>query len=398
MSATTITLFVIGLVFLLGGADVLIRGATAIARRLGISPLLVGLTIVSLGTSAPEVAVSVTSAYHGEADMALGNVLGSNIFNILAILGSSALVAPLLVQRQLIRFDVPVMILAAIATFLLALDGNLGVLDGVILLSGLLIYTLLLVRIARRTADAPPEMPDDSPKWSQRLSVQIAMIVGGLGLLVLGSGWLVDGAIIFARLLGVSELVIGLTIIAVGTSLPELATSILAVAKGERDIAVGNAIGSNILNLLLVLGLTAVVSPTGIPVVDEAIHVDIPVMMAVCFACLPSFITGAKISRWEGGIFVGYYIAYTVFLILSSLSTGDLGTFSRTMLWFVIPLTVLVFGFSLVDEFRKRKHGGAEGGAPSQPIDPSPPAAPSESATPSEPSAPSEPESSSPEA
>jgi len=361
MSATTITLFVIGLVLLLGGADVLIRGATAIARRLGISPLLVGLTIVSLGTSAPEVAVSVTSAYHGEADMALGNVLGSNIFNILAILGSSALVAPLLVQRQLIRFDVPVMIIAAIMTFILALDGSLGVLDGVILLSGLLIYTLLLVRIARRTADSPPEMPDDSPKWSHRLSVQLAMIAAGLGLLVIGSNWLVDGAIIFARLLGVSELVIGLTIIAIGTSLPELATSIIAVAKGERDIAVGNAIGSNILNLLLVLGLTAVVSPSGIPVVDEAIHFDIPVMVAVCFACLPSFITGSKISRWEGGFFVGYYIAYTLFLILSSLSAGNLGAFSRTMLWFVIPLTVLVFGFSLVDELRKRGPRRAKG-------------------------------------
>lgn len=356
MSATTITLFVIGLLFLLGGADVLIRGASAIARRLGISPLLVGLTIVSLGTSAPEVAVSVTSAYHGEADMALGNVLGSNIFNILAILGSSALVAPLIVQRQLIRFDVPVMIMAALATFLLALDGTLDVFDGTILLTGLMFYTLLLVRIARRSADKPPPPPEDAAqRWSQRLWAQLMMIAAGLGLLVIGSGWLVDGAIIFARLLGVSELVIGLTIIAVGTSLPELATSIIAVAKGERDIAVGNAIGSNILNLLLVLGLTSVVSPTGIPVPQEAIDFDIPVMLAVCFACLPSFITGSKISRWEGGFFVGYYIAYTLFLVLSSLSDSNLGTFSRTMLWFVIPLTVLVFGFTLVQEFLKRK-------------------------------------------
>ncbi|HFE43881.1 MAG TPA: calcium/sodium antiporter [Nannocystis exedens] len=355
MSATTITLFVIGLLFLLGGADVLIRGASAIARRLGISPLMVGLTIVSLGTSAPEVAVSVTSAYHGEADMALGNVLGSNIFNILAILGSSALVAPLIVQRQLIRFDVPVMIMAALATFLLALDGTLNALDGTLLLSGLMLYTLLLVRIARRSADKPPPAENASPRWSQRLWVQLAMIVIGLALLVIGSGWLVDGAIIFARLLGVSELVIGLTIIAVGTSLPELATSIIAVAKGERDIAVGNAIGSNILNLLLVLGLTSVVSPTGIPVPQEAIGFDIPVMLAVCFACLPSFITGSKISRWEGGFFVGYYIAYTLFLVLSSLSDSNLGSFSRAMLWFVIPLTVLVFAFTLVQELVKQK-------------------------------------------
>jgi len=356
VSATTITLFVIGLVFLLGGADVLIRGASAIAVRLGISPLLVGLTIVSLGTSAPEVAVSVTSAYQGEADMALGNVLGSNIFNILAILGASALVAPLLVQGQLIRFDVPVMILAALMTYVLALDGNLGTIDGAILLSGLLVYTLILIRIAKRSADAPPPpAEEDKPlKWSQRLSAQLGMIAAGLGLVVLGSRWLVDGAIIFARLLGVSELVIGLTVIAVGTSLPELATSILAVAKGERDIAVGNAIGSNILNLLLVLGLTAIVSPTGIPVVDEAIHFDIPVMVAVCLACLPSFITGSKISRWEGGTFVAYYIAYTVFLILSSLSNTNLGIFSQTMLWFVIPITVVASVGSLIQEVRKR--------------------------------------------
>ncbi|MEZ4380871.1 MAG: calcium/sodium antiporter [Nannocystaceae bacterium] len=355
MSATTIILFILGLALLLVGADVMIRGASAIAARLGISPLLVGLTIVSLGTSAPEIAVSVTSAYQGEADMALGNVLGSNIFNILAILGASALVAPLVVQRQLIRFDVPIMILAALATYLMAFDGTLGRVDGALLLLGLAVYTFLLIRISRRSADAPPPTPapaDEAPSWSKRLSVQIAMIVAGLGLLVLGSRWLVDGAIVFARMLGVSELVIGLTIIAIGTSLPELATSIIAVAKGERDIAVGNAIGSNILNILLVLGLTSVVSPTGVPVAGEALRFDIPVMLAVCVACLPSFITGSKISRWEGAFFVGYYVAYTVFLVLSSAEHSGLELFSRMMLWFVIPLTVAVFLFTLIQELR----------------------------------------------
>ncbi|MCA9658967.1 MAG: calcium/sodium antiporter [Myxococcales bacterium] len=377
MSATTIILFIIGLALLLVGADVMIRGASAIAARLGISPLLVGLTIVSLGTSAPEVAVSVTSAYQGEADMALGNVLGSNIFNILAILGASALVAPLVVQRQLIRFDVPIMILAALATYLMAFDGALGRVDGILLLAGLAIYTFLLIRISRRSADAPPpEVPEGGPRWTQRLSVQLLMIGSGLGLLVLGSRWLVDGAIVFARMLGVSELVIGLTIIAVGTSLPELATSIIAVAKGERDIAVGNAIGSNILNLLLVLGLTSVVSPTGVPVAGEALSFDIPVMLAVCVACLPSFITGSKISRWEGAFFVGYYIAYTVFLVLSSAHHSSLGFFSRMMLWFVIPLTVAVFLFTLIQELRGK--GGPKGpaapDAADPPADPDPPA------------------------
>jgi cation:H+ antiporter len=373
MSATTIILFIIGLVFLLVGADVMIRGASAIATRLGISPLLVGLTIVSLGTSAPEVAVSVTSAYQGEADMALGNVLGSNIFNILAILGASALVAPLVVQRQLIRFDVPIMILAALATYLMAFDGALGRVDGILLLTGLAIYTFLLIRISRRSADGPPpEVPEDAPRWTQRLSVQLVMIASGLGLLVLGSRWLVDGAIVFARMLGVSELVIGLTIIAIGTSLPELATSIIAVAKGERDIAVGNAIGSNILNLLLVLGLTSVVSPTGVPVAGEALSFDIPVMLAVCVACLPSFITGSKISRWEGAFFVGYYVAYTIFLVLSSAHHSGLGLFSRMMLWFVIPLTVAVFLFTLIQELRGK--GGPKG--PAAPPAAEPPAGP----------------------
>lgn len=352
MSATTIILFILGLGLLLGGADVLIRGASAIAVRLGISPLLIGLTIVSLGTSAPEIAVSVTSAFQGQADMALGNVVGSNIFNILAILGASALVAPLVVQRQLIRLDVPIMILAALAAYVMALDGTISTLDGSLLLAGLAGYTFLLIRIARRSTDAPPEMPESGPPWMGKLGVQLGMIVAGLGLLVLGSRWLVDGAVAFARLLGVSDLVIGLTIVAVGTSLPELATSILAVAKGQRDIAVGNAIGSNTLNLLIVLGATAVVSPSGVPVPAEALSFDLPVMVAVCVACLPSFITGSVISRWEGAFFVGYYVAYTIFLVLSSQAHSGLDLFSRMMLWFVIPLTIAVFAFSLIQELR----------------------------------------------
>lgn len=355
MSAITIILFVVGLVLLLVGADVLIRGASALAARFGISPLLIGLTVVSLGTSAPEIAVSLTSAYRGETDMALGNVVGSNIFNVLAILGMSALVAPLVVQRQLIRLDVPIMILASAAVYAMAFDGTISAIDGVLLMLGLVVYTLMLIRVARRSEDRPEPAPEGEGKarWMSRLWAQLLCIAVGLAMLVLGSGWLVDGAITFARLLGVSELVIGLTIIAAGTSLPELATSILAVAKGERDIAVGNVVGSNTLNLLLVLGCTSAIAPDGVPVVPEALHFDIPVMVAVAVACLPSFITGSVISRWEGAFFVGYYLAYTTFLILVSQGSASVGAFRATMLWFVIPLTVAVFVFTLIQHLRR---------------------------------------------
>ena len=355
MSVTTILLFIVGLALLLLGADVLIRGASAIAARLGISPLIIGLTVVSLGTSAPEIAVSLTSALQGDTDMALGNVVGSNIFNVLGILGITALAAPLVVQRQLIRVDVPIMIVVSALAWLVARDGAIDRLDGLGLLTCGLLYIALLVRIARRSGQAPAPAPEGGPRWMSRLPVQLLAIVLGLVLLVVGSRWLIDGATAIARLLGLSDLIIGLTIIAAGTSLPELATSVLAALKGERDIAVGNVVGSNIMNVALVLATTAAIAPAGVPVVPQALDFDIPVMMAVALACLPSFITGSVVSRAEGAFFVAYYVAYTVFLVLSSQQHAGLAAFSAAMLYFAAPLTLAVLLFTLVQELRRRR-------------------------------------------
>ena len=362
MSALTIVLFVLGLVLLVFGADVLVGGAARIATRFGISPLVVGLTVVAFGTSAPELAVSVTAALspEGGADVALGNVVGSNIFNVLFILGLAALVSPLVVQRQLVRIDVPLMILACGACWLMALDGAITRLDGAILFGALLAYTFLLVRIARRSGDAPDEeVPSDAKgALTARLPIQLGMIVAGLAMLVVGSGWLVDGAVAFARLFGVSELIIGLTIVAAGTSLPELATSVIAAYRGQRDIAVGNVVGSNIFNVFCVLGVSSMISPRGVAVAPAALSFDIPVMTAVAFACLPVFMTGGSITRWEGALFVAYYVAYTTYLILASQQHDHLDEYSAAMLYVALPLTALTLGLMVVLDIRRRRRSG----------------------------------------
>ena len=361
MSAITLVFFVLGLVLLVVGADLLVAGASRIAARLGISSLVIGLTVVAFGTSAPELAVSVTGALNGQADLALGNVVGSNIFNVLFILGLAALVAPLVVQRQLVRLDVPIMIGVSGLCWLLAWDGVIGRLDGAILALGIVVYTTLLIRLARRQGVAaaadidvpPPAAPGTGLR--DRLLVQLAMIAGGLTMLVFGSQWLVEGAIAVAQGLGVSELVISLTIVAAGTSLPELATSVLAAFRGERDIAVGNVVGSNIFNLLCVLGCASVIAPEGVAVAPAALRFDIPVMTAVALACLPLFITGGVVSRWEGLVFVLYYIAYTVYLILSAGHHDGLAGYGLAMQWVVLPLTGLTVLVLLLRDVRRRR-------------------------------------------
>jgi cation:H+ antiporter len=359
MSAVTIVLFLVGLVLLVIGADVLVGGAARLAARFGISPLVIGLTVVAFGTSAPELAVSVTSALSpdGGADVALGNVVGSNIFNVLFILGLSALVAPLVVQRQLVRFDVPLMILACGLCWLMALDGVVGRIDGIILFVALLAYTGLLLRIARKSGeDAPAEVPTTEPNaLTAKLPMQLLMIVAGLAMLVVGSGWLVDGAVAFARLFGVSELIIGLTIVAAGTSLPEVATSVLAAYRGQRDIAVGNVVGSNIFNVFCVLGISSAVAPSGVKVAPAALSFDIPVMTAVAVACLPLFITGGTLSRWEGVLFILYYIAYTTYLILASQQHDALASYRDAMLYVALPLTALTIVVCLAVDIRRRR-------------------------------------------
>jgi cation:H+ antiporter len=342
----TYLLLIAGLVLLVFGAELLVKGASRIAAGFGISPLIIGLTVVAFGTSAPEMAISVSSALKGESDIAVGNVVGSNIFNVLFILGVSALIAPLLVSKQLVRLDVPIMVAVSVLAFALSIDGRISFIEGVALFGGILTYVAILIRIGRRSGEAG-EAIEQSKHWA----VDVGLIVVGLALLILGSRWLVSSAITIAEAMGVSELVIGLTIVAAGTSLPEVATSIIATIRGQRDIAVGNVVGSNIFNILAVLGLTAMVAPDGLPVSAAAVNFDFPVMLAVAVACLPIFFVGYSIDRWEGGLFLGYYVAYTTYLILAATEHDALPEFSNAMLYFVLPLTIITLAIVLFREY-----------------------------------------------
>ena len=347
-----VALFALGLITLIVGARSLVRGASKLALSLGVSPLVIGLTVVSMGTSAPEVAVSVGAALQGRTDMAVGNVIGSNIFNVLFILGLSALIAPLVVNAQLIRQEVPIMIGASLLLVAFAIDGRVGQTESVLLLSLLAAYTVFLIVQSRRQTQATRDeyaesMPPDRD-WDRHWAVQAALVAVGLVLLVAGSNWLVDAAVAFARAFGVSELVIALTIVSAGTSMPEVATSVTAALKGERDIAVGNVVGSNTFNVLGCLGASGLVAAGGLPVPGAALAFDLWVMLAVAFACLPVFLSGREIARWEGGLFVGYYFAYAAFLVLAARQHQSLPAFSAAMLSFVLPLTIVTLLVSML--------------------------------------------------
>ena len=347
MTLMILVYLIAGLVLLVAGAEVLVRGAAKLAAQFGIPPLIIGLTVVAFGTSAPETAVSVQAAYNNSGDLAIGNVIGSNIANVLLILGMTALVAPLIVSRQLIRLDVPIKIGASLVVYALAWDGSLSRLDGALLFAGVLSYTAFLIVSSRKDKTAPADDEfakefglDETPK-PHATAINFGLLVAGLVLLVAGSNFLVEGAVGLARALGLSELVIGLTVVAIGTSLPELATSIMAAIKGERDIAVGNIVGSNIFNLLCVLGLASLVSPSAIPVAANALAFDFPVMIAVALACLPIFFTGYRINRWEGLLFLAYYLAYTAYLVLSSTGRPFAEVFGDALIGYALPLTAV---------------------------------------------------------
>lgn len=340
-------LFAAGLVGLVLGATLLVRGASKLALSFGISPLVVGLTIVAFGTSAPEVAVSVGAVLDGRTDIAVGNVVGSNIFNVLFILGVSALITPLAVNAQLIRQEVPIMLGASLLLLALGLDGGIGLWDAALLASLMAAYTIFLIVQSRRASAQlagfeQRARPAASGSWDGRLPAQLLLIAAGLGFLVLGSDALVGAAVNFAKALGVSDVVIGLTIVAAGTSMPEVATSITAAIKGERDIAVGNVVGSNTFNILGCLGISGLAAGSaGLPLTPSLLAFDIWVMLAVALACLPVFVTGREIARWEGAVFVGYYMAYVTYLILAAQQHAALPVLSNVMLGFVVPLTVV---------------------------------------------------------
>lgn len=344
--------FILGLACLVVGAELLVRGASALAAARGISPLVVGLTVVAFGTSAPELAVSVQASLAGQSGVAVGNVVGSNIFNVLFILGCSALIAPLVVSQQLIRLDVPLMIGISLLTLGLAYDFLLSRADGVLLFCGMLAYTGGLIRWGSPNSE-PGET--ESSAAQPRTATNIALVVLGLALLILGSRWLVGSATVFAQQLGISDLVIGLTVVAAGTSLPELVTSIVASLRGERDIAVGNVVGSNIFNLLGVLGLSALVAPAGIAVPQSALTFDLPIMIAVAMACLPMFFTGGTISRGEGAVLLAYYAAYTGYLLMAATQHDATSTYHDAIAYFALPLTFATLGVLGFNEYRRRR-------------------------------------------
>jgi cation:H+ antiporter len=355
-------LLIAGGALLIGGAELLVRGASRLAIAIGVSPLVVGLTVVAFGTSAPEFAVTIGAAYAGQAELALGNVVGSNIFNLLFILGLSAAITPLIVHQQLVRTDVPIMIGASLLVAGLGLDGRIGRLEGALLFSGIIGYTVFLIRQSRAESAAVVEEYEGAfgpDRLRARTTlVNLLIITAGLVLLGIGARWLVAGAVMAAQAFGVSELVIGLTIIAAGTSLPEVATSVIASMRGERDIAVGNLVGSNLFNLLGVLGLGGLVAPDGIPVPTGALTFDIPVMIGAALATLPIFFTNYTIGRREGLLLFGYYIAYLAFLVMDAAAHPHLDAFGAAMKYFVIPLSVItLLILSLRARSRQRRTG-----------------------------------------
>jgi cation:H+ antiporter len=362
---TQILILVAGLAVLTGGAELLVRGASRLASSLGVSALVVGLTVVSFGTSAPELVVSLTSALEGNADIAVGNVVGSNIFNVLLILGLSAAITPLVVAAKLVRIDAPIMIGTALAALAMAWDGRVSRFEGALLTAGLVGFMLFCIRGARKeSAAVKAEFDEQAPQAPVKRWVCVVQVLAGLALLVAGSNLFVDAATAIAKAFGVSELVIGLTIVAAGTSMPEVATSVMAAIKGERDIAVGNVVGSNIFNVLGVLGPTALVAQGGIGVAPAALAFDFPVMIAVSVACLPILFTGYTIARWEGWLLLGYYVAYTAYLGLAASEHDALPFLSATMAWFVVPLTVVGLGVGVVRTVRRERALAKQFGRP----------------------------------
>jgi cation:H+ antiporter len=348
-----------GLILLVGGGELLVRGASAMAATFRVSPLVIGLTVVAFGTSAPELGVSLQAALSNNADIAVGNVIGSNIINILLILGVSALVTPLVVNSQLIRIDVPLMIAASLAMWAVAADGVITRWEGVLLFIALLIYIVFC--IAKSRSETKAVIDEFAQEYSKpaigwvAIVEQITLIIGGLILLGWGSNWLVDGSVIIATKLGVDELLIGLTIVSIGTSLPEVVTSVVASYRGERDIAVGNVVGSNLFNILCVLGLTSAISPTGINVLEEAIIFDIPIMVAVAILCFPIFLSGNVIRRHEAALFLVYYGSYTAFLIAASTRPELKESFGKVALYGVLPLTAFALFISLLKHRHRTK-------------------------------------------
>jgi len=313
----------LGLGALIVGAELVVREGSALAARFRISPLVVGMTVVSLGTSLPELAIGLNAAQQGNAGLAVGNIVGTNLVNILLILGLSALIRPVAFEARTVRLDLPAMTGAALLLFVVARDGSLTTGDGLWLCAYGAAYLVLLVVLARREsrapAGAPSPAPDDLPD-TRPVAVRVLLLVVGLAVIVVGAEYLVDGAVEIARNLGASDTVIGLTIVAVGTSAPELVTTLVSTIRGgDRSLALGNLLGSSVFNIALILGPTVLVAPGAIAVPDDVLALDLVLMVAAAVVCVPVFLSQRKLSRVEGGAFVAVYVAYMVWLLATRL-------------------------------------------------------------------------------
>ncbi len=350
MDPLTLVRFVLGLVALVAGAELLVRGASRLATALGISPLVVGLTVVAFGTSAPELAVGVSSAFAGQPDIALGNVVGSNIANILLVLGLAALAAPVVAGIRVVQREVPLMIAASVLLWLMALSGQIDRLEGAILFAGIIAYTVFLARSTRREsarvrAEFAAEYATGIGHGMRDVGANLGLGGVGLVLLLVGADWIVAGATEMATTLGIPEIVVGLTIVAVGTSLPEIATSVLAGMRGHRDIAVGNVVGSCIFNILMVLGATAVASPSPLAVSSDLLAVDLPLMVAAAVACLPILYTGHVVDRREGTLLLAFYVAYLAYLGLVAIDAPEAGAFGGAIVLGAVPIAGLLLAW-----------------------------------------------------
>lgn len=343
--------FIAGLIALVGGAEILVRAVTKLAAQIGISKLLISLTVVALGTSAPELAISIQAGINGETDIMIGNIIGSNISNTLLILGLAALVIPIKVNISLIKIDTPIMIGATLLVFFFALNGFISFWECLALSLLLVIYMIFLARQGGPDVVTPIKKPEK--KLSSTI-IYIALCIVGFILLIVGARWMIDSAIIFAEWAGVSELVIGLTVVAIGTSLPEVVVVLVAALKKERDIAVGSIIGSNILNLLLVLGVSGLFIDGAIPVQSVLLQFDIPVLIAASLLCIPIFYTGFRIERWEGGILLFFYLSYLFYLYLSNTGHSWLEGFTNLMIYFALPVIGLILFIVTLLEMKKR--------------------------------------------
>lgn len=353
----TSLLFLAGVGLLVAGADLLVRGASRLSLSAGLSPLLVGLTVVAFGTSAPELAVCLKAALAGTAGLAFGNVVGSNIANVLLILGLAALAAPLAIAPAVLRRDLPFLVLITLLAGGLALDGHLEPVDGLLLLAGGVAHAVISLRQER----GAPAQPGGTVAPAPRSGVLDGLsIVGGLVLLVGGAHLLVTAATAFARALGVSDLVVGLTVVAVGTSLPEIAASVLASIRRHRELAVGNVVGSNILNLAVVLSLTAIVAPGGVAVPAEALRVDTPVMVLTTLLCVPVFLRRREVTRADGALFVLLYALYTTWIALGAQRSPHLALLESLVLFVGAPaLAAALLVFTTRGLLRKRPGPGS---------------------------------------